>query len=217
MAKRIKQLSTLFFILVLPSLIYIFLAQGVHKHKPLPYIGEYDIVNSDTIQHTIADYSFTNQYGETITQDSLKGNIVVVDFFFTTCGSICPEMSNQMMVVQERFREMDDIKILSHTVNPEYDSIDILKAYAEEYGAIKNKWHFVTGEKEALYKMGVNSYLIPTQEDVLAPGGFLHSEMFVLIDKEQHIRGFFDGTNSNEVNDLINAIKFLKLYKKPTK
>ena len=216
MTKRIKQLSILFFILVLPSLIYVFLAQGVHKHKPLPYLGEYDVVNGDTIQHTVSDYSFTNQYGEIVTQDSLLGNIVVVDFFFTTCGSICPEMSNQMMVVQERFRGMDDIKILSHTVNPKNDSVEVLATYAKEYGAINGKWHFVTGKKEDLYKMGVNTYLIPTQEDVLAPGGFLHSEMFVLIDKEQHIRGFFDGTNSNQVNDLINAVKFLKLYKKPS-
>jgi len=108
---------------------------------------------------------------------------------------------------------MDEIKILSHTVNPEFDNVDVLRDYAKQYGAMKGKWHFVTGEKEQLYKMGVSSYLIPTQEDVLAPGGFLHSEMFVLVDREQHVRGFFDGTNSNQVHDLINAVKFLKSYK----
>ncbi|MBT6745899.1 MAG: SCO family protein [Flavobacteriales bacterium] len=213
MTKRIKQLSILFFILVLPSLIYVFLANGVHRHESLPFIGEYSIVNGDTVQHTIADFSFTNQFGETITQDSLFGDIIIADFFFSTCGGICPEMSKQMMVVQENFRDINDIKILSHTVNPEFDNVDVLRDYAEQYGAMKGKWHFVTGDKEQLYKMGVNSYLIPTQEDVLAPGGFLHSEMFVLIDRQQHIRGFFDGTNSNQVRDLINAVKFLKSYK----
>lgn len=214
MSKKGKQLGILFFILVFPSLLYVFLSQGVHKHKPIPILGTPKIIDGDTIHHSIAEFSFTNQYGETVNNNTFTDNIVVVDYIFTTCGGICPEMSDQMMVVQERFRDDEDVKILSHTVNPEYDNVSVLKEYAEQYGAIKDKWHFVTGSKADLYNMGVNSYLIPTQEDPLAPGGFLHSEMFVLVDKDQHIRGFFDGTNSNEVNDLINAIKFLKLYKK---
>lgn len=213
MPKKVKQVLILLIILIFPSLVYILLSTGVHKHKSLPILGEKYVENGDTVYHTIADFEFINQYGEKVTNQEFEGKIVVVDFFFTTCGTICPNMTGNMARLQEWFRNDDDVMILSHTVNPEYDTVEILKAYSEEYGAMKGKWHMVTGDEQEIYEMGVKSYLIPTQEDPLAPGGFLHSEMFVLIDRSGHIRGFFDGTNTNQVQDLINGIKFLRLDK----
>lgn len=207
----------LFLILVLPSLMYVVLSTGEHKFNTLPYYGNKiptaSIIDGeeivDTVYHTISDFSFTNQFNETITQDAIQNKIVVVDYFFTTCGSICPKMTEQLTIVQERFRDNEDVIILSHTVNPEHDSVEVLLDYANQFGAIKNKWHFLTGNKRTLYEMALRSYLINAGEDVLAEGGFLHSEMLVLIDKNKHIRGFYDGTDPAEVLDLTKAIKLL--------
>ncbi|MES2628095.1 MAG: SCO family protein [Bacteroidota bacterium] len=166
---------------------------------------------TDTLFHTIPAWSFTNQDGKTITDQDYKGKIYVADFFFTSCGSICPKMTRQFLRLQWKLRDdvFDDVLLLSHTVDPETDTPERLKKYGEKNEANFTKWNFVTGDKRAIYELGVNGYLVSTQEDALAPGGFLHSEKFVLVDREGRIRGFYDGTRTEEVDRCADEIKLL--------
>jgi len=165
--------------------------------------------------HIIADFSFINQYGDTITQDNLNSDIYVVNYFFTTCASICPIMNDQMKRVQNEFRSDDWLKLLSHTVWPEGDSISRLYNYAVNYEAIPTKWWFLTGSKSDLYTMARKSYLIvPDENDPKYDHGnesdFIHTENFVLVDPNKKIRGMYDGTNADEISDLIKDIYDLK-------
>lgn len=165
--------------------------------------------------HTIADFSFTNQLGETITQANTQGKIYVTNFFFTTCGSICPKMTKQLQRVQKEFSTDNNFLILSHTVNPSTDSVAKMKAYAERFQADNSKWWFLTGSKEELYLMARKSYLVvPDMADPDFKHGdesdFIHTENFVLIDPDKRIRGMYDGTNPDEVSNLIQDIYDLK-------
>ncbi len=181
--------------------------------KLLPVYGEKKPIGSevrDTIFHTVKPFLFTNQYGEKVTEETIKGKIYVADFFFATCESICPKMSTQLVTVQNVFAKDDSVLILSHTVNPMHDTVEVLKKYAERFGAIKNKWHLLTGNKKEIYDMARYSYLVNALEDDGSAEGFLHSELFVLIDTKKRIRGFYDGTDSVAVAKLIADIKLLK-------
>jgi protein SCO1/2 len=176
----------------------------------LPVYGEKKVDgNRDTIYHTIEPFSFVNQYGEKVTEQTVKNHIYVANFFFATCQSICPEMSTNLTTVQKEF-EQDSILILSHSVNPMHDTVEVLAGYAATYGAKKNKWHLLTGDKKAIYSLAKNSYLVSALEDDGTPEGFLHSELLLLVDTHGRIRGMFDGTDKVEVNKLIEAIKTLK-------
>lgn len=181
--------------------------------KLLPVYGEKKPVGSeirDTIFHTVKPFLFTNQFGEKVTEETVKGKIYVADFFFATCESICPKMSTQLVNVQNVFAKDDSVLILSHTVNPIHDTVEVLKKYAERFGAVKNKWHLLTGNKKEIYDMARYSYLVNALEDDGTAEGFLHSELFVLIDSKKRIRGFYDGTDSVAVVKLIADIKLLK-------
>ncbi len=161
--------------------------------------------------HKIRGFKLVSQLGDTITQKQFDGKIYVTDFFFTTCPSICPKMSTQMVRVQEAFKDDDKVMILSHTVFPEIDSVPVLAAYAEEYGVEANKWLLVTGDKKEIYDLARKSYFA-----IIDEGGngdehdFIHTENFVLIDPNKRIRGFYDGTSLEDVNRLIKEIKILK-------
>jgi protein SCO1/2 len=213
-----RKFVILLLLLIGPGLILIWLSKADHKFQILPYYGEKEVYISpetgeeDTLYHVVPDFSFTNQDGDEVTQDNFEGKIMVVDFFFTTCPSICPIMTKQMARLQWLLEDpaYEDVRFLSHTVNPEYDTPEVLKEYAQREGADLNRWTFVTGDKEEIYEQGFTGYLLSTQEDDAAPGGFLHSPMFVLVDKNKHIRGFYDGTSSSEVDDLVTDIKMLK-------
>lgn len=188
---------------------------GEHK-LVLPVIGEKKhtgIGTTDTIYHTIGDFKFVNQNKDTITQKTVENKIYVADFFFATCQSICPQMSTELVRVQKEFKTDNDFLILSHSVNPAHDTSEVLNVYAGKYGAIKNKWHFLTGSKKAIYDLAKDSYLVNALEDDGTPEGFLHSELFLLIDKQKRIRGMYDGTDSVAVNKLIADIKLLKTEK----
>jgi protein SCO1 len=179
----------------------------------LPIFGEKKIggVNhKDTIYHTTGSFSFVNQFGDTITENTINNKIVVADFFFATCQSICPKMSSQLVHVQKAFEKDSDVLILSHTVNPMHDTVEVLNGYGLQYGAIKNKWHLLTGNKKAIYDMARYSYLVNAIEDDGSEEGFLHSELFVLVDAQKRIRGMYDGTDSVAVVKLIQDIKSLK-------
>lgn len=176
----------------------------------LPVLGAKHLSNTDTIYHTIGKFALTNQFGETITEQTTKNKIYIADFFFATCQSICPQMSKHLVEVQKAFEKDDSILILSHTVNPLHDTVDVLNKYSLSYKAIKGKWHFLTGNKKTIYDLAKNDYLVNALEDDGTPEGFLHSELFLLIDAKGRIRGMYDGTDLVQVNKLINDIRLLK-------
>lgn len=163
--------------------------------------------------HTIQDFAFVNQYGESFTQANIKNKVYVVDYFFTTCGSICPIMTGQMKRVQAAYLNENDFLILSHTVWPEVDTVEQLLRYAKDKAVIRNKWHLLTGDKEKLYELARKSYFVlkPTEAEDVGDGNsdFIHTNNFVLIDKKRRIRGYYDGTDSLEVSNLIRDIQVL--------
>lgn len=208
-----KKHFNLVYILFISQLIVSCIGHVNTEKLVLPVYGEKKAVGSevrDTIYHTVGPFLFKNQFGENVTEQTIKNKIYVADFFFATCQSICPKMSTQLVNVQKAFAKDDSVLILSHTVNPMHDTVDVLKGYADSYGAIKNKWHFLTGSKKEIYDMARYSYLVNALEDDGSAEGFLHSELFVLIDAKKRIRGFYDGTDNVAVNKLIGDIKLLK-------
>jgi len=168
---------------------------------------------TDTIYHTIADFSLINQYKEPVSQKNTEGKIYVANFFFATCQSICPVMTTQLTRVQKEIKNDNGILILSHTVNPIHDTAEVLLAFATKYGALKDKWHFLTGSKKSIYDLAKNSYLVNAIEDDGTEEGFIHSETLLLIDKQRRIRGIYDGTDSLQVDKLMGDINILKKEK----
>lgn len=169
--------------------------------------------NSDSLNdfHQIPAFKLVNQMGDTITEQTFENKIYVANFFFTVCPGICPQMTSNMLLVQDAFKDDDDVLLLSHSVTPNYDSVAILKEYAEANGVIKNKWHLVTGDQSEIYKLGRKAYF--AEEDLGVVKGeneFLHTENFVLVDKNKNIRGIYNGLNKVSVNQLISDIKLLK-------
>ncbi|MCX8142919.1 MAG: SCO family protein [Bacteroidia bacterium] len=204
--------------LILSNILLVFtLCQNNHQENKkkllLPIFGEKKIAkvgdNVDTLYHTIGSFTLTNQYGEKITDSITQNKIYVADFFFATCQSICPKMSHQLKRVQDTLAKKSDFLILSHTVNPEHDNVEVLKNYAEKYGAIKGKWHLLTGDKKQIYDLARYHYLVNADETEGEGNLFIHSELFILIDKDKRIRGVYDGTDSLQVNQLIKDIHLL--------
>ena len=160
--------------------------------------------------HTISPFSLKDQNAVNVTERDMDGMITVVDFFFTTCPGICPKMTDNMSLVQEAFRDKEDVQIFSHTVTPEFDSVEILKEYAESRGIEDNRWRLLTGERKVIYELGRNQYFV--EEDLGLEKGiddFIHTENFILIDKERRIRGIYNGLNKTSVQQLIADIKAL--------
>jgi len=206
----------LFTLLLGPVIAFYVVSRGQHEFMEPPYYGAHEVQylddgKTDTIYHRIPDFELINQFGETVTQDDFEGKILIVDFFFSTCPTICPVMTKNMMGLQLQLKEehFSNVKLLSHTVNPDYDTPEVLLKYGEKHDADFNRWTFLTGEKAAIYELGVLGYMLPAQEDALAPGGFLHSEQFVLVDANRHIRGYYDGTQLAETRRLIKDVKML--------
>lgn len=186
---------------------------SVTNEASLPFFGEKKVINNDTVYHVIKPFLFINQYNEKVTEQTTEGKIYVADFFFASCQSICPQMSSQLTYVQRAFEKNDSVLILSHTVNPLHDTVKVLNDYATQYGAVKNKWHLLTGNKKDIYDLAKESYLVNALQDDGTPEGFLHSELFVLVDAKRRIRGYYDGTDSLAVVKLINDITILTKQK----
>lgn len=164
--------------------------------------------------HKIPSFKLINQEGQVVTEGTFDNKIYVADFFFTTCPGICPAMTKNMGAVQEAFKEDDEVLILSHSVTPDRDSVPVLQKYAEEHGVIAGKWHLVTGKREEIYDLGRKSYFV--EEDLglqKSSDEFLHTENFILVDKNKHIRGIYNGLNNTSVAQLIADIKTLKKEK----
>jgi protein SCO1/2 len=180
----------------------------------LPIYGNKDFdssIDKDTVYHTIPFWSFMNQNGKEINSIQYANKVCLVDFFFTHCPTICPRMTLNMREVQIQLEKdcLSNVELLSFTVDPKRDSIDRLKEYSTSYETKDNNWSFLTGNQNEIYELGVNGYLVPNQEDALAPGGFLHSEKLILIDKKGRIRGYYDGTNSENIATIVQHIKQL--------
>lgn len=174
----------------------------------LPILGErYVDENQDTVYHEIADFAFINQVGDTISNSDMAGKIYVADFFFTSCPTICPIMKKEMLRVYEQYGDNPNFKILSHSIDPTFDTQTVLKDYAEKLGIEDaTTWNFLTGNQEKIFEIGQTSYLTTAMADQLEPGGFLHSGAFLLVDGQGRIRGVYDGTKSDQVDRLIKDI-----------
>ena len=179
----------------------------------LPILGErYVDDNQDTVYHSIADFAFVNQVGDTIRKEDMAGKIYVADFFFTSCPTICPVMKKEMLRVYEQFKGNPNFRILSHSIDPSHDTQAVLKDYAEKLGVPDAAtWNFLTGDQEKIFEIGQTSYLTTTMADDMEPGGFLHSGAFLLVDQQGRIRGVYDGTKTEQVDRLLADIpKLLK-------
>ena len=188
----------------------------------LPYYNEESFTanwltpgtNEEQEFHKIPDFSLTNQLGENISQKTFENKIYITDFFFTTCPGICPQMTGNMFKIQEEFKNDNEILLLSHSVMPKTDSISALKNYAKFNGVIDNKWHLVTGDKNEIYSLGRDHYFVENDlGEEKSIDDFLHTENFLLIDKEKHIRGIYNGLNRASIAQLIIDIKALKKEK----
>jgi len=178
----------------------------------LPYIGFHDFNGEDTIYHTVPSYHLTAQDSSYFTNSNVSGKVHVANFFFTSCPAICPAMIAQMKRLQENTNDIEELTFLSHTIDPRRDTIPRLNAYIAEKELDTHNWYFLYGEKEYVHDLGISGYMINAMEDEAAEGGFLHSEHFILIDREGHIRGLYTGTETEEVDRLEEDIrKLLKL------
>jgi protein SCO1/2 len=221
---KASKITLLFLLLVLPAIMYFYLTRGYNNFIKLEIIGEAD--------YSIDDFSFINQDSVTITRDSLLGSIYVANFFFTSCPTICPTMTRNMSYLQDKLSVYPNIRFLSHTVDPVNDTPEKLIKYVDlmqqkNISIDLSNWDFVTGDKDKLYESAAN-YFVNASVDSLAPGGFLHSEYFILIDKQGRVRsgidingnvvGAYDGTSEVQMKDLINDINVLMAeYKRPLK
>ncbi|WP_233507224.1 SCO family protein [Adhaeribacter pallidiroseus] len=189
---------------------------GTNHYSLQTYYPEIDsttelpvVKSGDTVFQKIPDFRFVSQEGKTVTQATLNNNVYVANFFFASCQDVCKKMSAQMVRVNEAFRNNPQVKLVSYTVDPERDSVAVLKRYAEMYQADAAKWLFLTGSKKELYTLAQNGYKVAAMQ---APGSvpdFIHSEKLILVDKGKHVRGIYDGTNSQDVDRLITEITVL--------
>lgn len=209
---RTGKILVLGFLLLMAPVAFLVLRTGKHHFRYLPYYGEKEVnAPGDTTYYQVPPFTFTDAYGNTVSDRSTEGKIIVADFFFTRCTSICPRMSAQMQQLQFKLDEpaFKDILFLSHTVDPANDSLPVLRKYARKLEADSSRWKFVTGDAAAIYRQGNNGYLLSALEDSTAAEQFVHDERFVLVDKRRHIRGYYDGTNTEEMGRLVTDIKML--------
>jgi protein SCO1/2 len=187
------------------------------KNQVLPYYDtpnftpKWDIKNK-TLFHTIRPFNLISQENRIFTEKDIDGKICVADFFFTTCPGICPKMTKSMSNIQKEFINDDEVLLLSHSVTPEKDSVSVLKKYALEKNVNFKRWKLLTGNKNEIYDLGRKYYFVEEDEGIKKGNDvFLHTENFILIDKQRHIRGIYNGLDPNSINNLINDIKILKL------
>lgn len=206
-------------VLFILSAIIISIIYSILKPTPTLPIYEPNMVSTElvdsTIQnvrkyHKISDFNLINQNGERVTQKNYEEKIYVADFFFTTCQTICPIMTDHMREIQKRTKNDLDVLLLSHTVTPEIDSVPQLKKYAKRKGVDDTKWNLVTGDKKHIYELARKSYMVVKTYGDGGPYDMIHTENFVLVDKKKRIRGFYDGTNEEEIDRLVNDIEILK-------
>ncbi|MCH3883596.1 SCO family protein [Tenacibaculum aquimarinum] len=213
-----KSKYTLFFLLVFSAITIPIFYHLVKVDEKLPVYSPADInpklvdasIRNKKKNHKVADFSLINQNGETITNKDFDGKIYVADFFFTRCQTICIAMAYNMSELQEHYKNDTDIMFLSHSVTPTIDSVSVLRDYADKKGVIDKKWHVTTGSKKHIYALARKSYFAVLDEGSGDENDFIHTENFVLIDKERRIRGMYDGTEKENMQKIIDDISLLK-------
>ena len=177
------------------------------KSEPerLPILGNIDTAGGDTIFHTIPDIALMDQDSQLFKLASLENKLILADFFFTSCPSICPKVKKQMLRLYERYKADDRVMLLSHTIDQRHDSVTVLKRYAHNLGVDTDKWKFVTGEKDSIFHLA-DQYFVSVVEDPSAPMGFDHSGRIILVDKKQHVRGFCEGTDPESVTAFFETV-----------
>jgi len=214
-----SQFKFLGIVLLLLSAVIIYLFYNALKPTRLLPVYSPAMVNSELVPeeiqhirkyHTIADFSLTNQNGKTITEADYENKIYIADFFFTTCPTICPVMTKNMGDIQDRIIDDPSVLLLSHTVTPQIDSVPQLKKYAMEKGVNDAKWNLVTGDKKVIYELARKSYLAVKTDGDGGPFDMIHTENFILVDKEKRIRGFYDGTKKEAIKELLEDLEVLK-------
>ena len=208
-ATKSQKMTKLYTIFLL-ALIVVLQSCGIKEeaNRTLGIIGNKDIIDGDTIYPSIPDFQFINQLGDTVTNETFGNKAYIVDFFFTSCPTICPKVSNSMLTVQNAFINDDRLLLLAHSIDVKRDTVGRLFDYAEKLGANHSKWHFVTGDKMAIYDIA-DDYFSIAIENPEAPGGFDHSGRLILVDENRHVRSFCDGTNTEEVDRFIKDIEIL--------
>ena len=206
-------------VLLVLSLVIISIFYQILKPKEVLPVFQPAQVNKElvdsTIQyvkkyHTIADFSLINQNGKTVTQDTYNDKIYIADFFFTTCQTICPIMTDHMVILQNKLKHDPDVMLLSHTVTPKIDSVAQLKKYALNKGVLDTKWNLVTGDKKEIYELARKSYLAVKSYGDGGDYDMIHTENFILVDQKKRIRGYYDGTREEDIELLLNDIDILK-------
>ena len=195
-----------FFILLLAAFYYFLFADTDYYKAKLPVLSY------------VQNFSFTDQDGKRLTQKNVEGKVYVTEYFFTTCKGICPKMNANMKTIYDKFKKEQDFAIISHTCMPETDSVPLMKAYSDKMGANSSQWHFVTGNKDSLYKMARESYLLDNDKNnsINIKDQFIHTQFFALVDKEGRVRGVYDGLKNEELDKLSTDIKdLLKERKDP--
>ncbi|ERM83132.1 photosynthetic protein synthase I [Rhodonellum psychrophilum GCM71 = DSM 17998] len=218
---RLLQGLVLLCILMVPILIILFLKTFGNNQYEIPVLFENGIDNQfmecdveENVQHTIPEFSFTSQDGLPMGRAEMEGKITIVDFFFTSCPSICPVMSTEMERVDDVFRGEDRVQIYSISIDPEYDSPEVLKEYAERHNASPGKWFFLTGDQQETFNLARCGFLLPALDGKGVPDDFVHSDKFVIVDEQGRIRGFYSGTTREDVDLLILETKILLYGKK---
>ena len=190
-------------------LVVLLFARCSEPTKRLPFLGNPDVIGKDTIYPTIRDFSFIDQDCTIVTNQTFENRIYVADFIFLSCPTICPVMTKEMTKVYDVYKTSPYVMFLSHTIDPERDTIEALKNYTKSQRIDSRKWRFVTGDKNEIYSIAEENYFTAAYADSSAPGGFVHGGGLLLIDENRHIRGVYDGTNQKETKRLINDIKIL--------
>ena len=176
--------------------------------QPLPYLGNHNISGQDTVYHSIPDFTFISQDSAEINNAHFAGKAYVADFFFTSCPTICPKVTKQMLRLHDQYKDDERLLLLSHTIDTKRDTVGRLKVYAENLGVSADKWIFVTGDKDEIYAIA-NDYMSIAIENPDAPGGFDHSGWLLLIDGQGHIRSFCDGTSEEKVDLFMKDIDWM--------
>jgi len=193
------------------TVFFLIIFSSCTEKRELPIFGPKEFIegiDEDTVYHTIPFWSFTNQNNETVSSQDYENKIYIADFFFTHCPGICPELLESLKFVQQELKDTE-VSIISHTVDPKNDTPERLQWYVNKNNIDTHNWTFLTGIQQEIYELGVNGYLVPNQEDALAPGGFLHSEKFMLIDKKKRIRGFYNGRDKASIKQLLEDVRIL--------
>lgn len=218
---RVLQGLVLVCVLMVPVLIIVFLKSFGTNHYDLPILYEDGVENPfqecdvvESGQHYIPEFELITQNEESKGKNEMEGKITIVDFFFTSCPSICPVMSTEMERVDDAFRNEEDVQIYSISIDPEYDTPEVLAEYAKRHNANPEKWYFLTGEKSKIYDLARCGFILPTLDGYGDPEEFIHSDKFVLVDDQGRIRGYYSGTNRDEVDRLILETKILLHGKK---